>query len=414
MTLETTVTLLFFSLFALCTAALLARTLSAHRFRRTVALPRGFTEGIAAGAAYPIWLIVYAAVFLQCAAYIAFPSSRELDINFRLIAYLGTVILFFAVRCFNLPLLSVWFGNTGIWVCRGASGLISYDAIDTVSISCPGPKTDGTDAICTVVFYASDRKLFFHPRRYACKLSAYELSKYRSLLPEPQADAKKKPSRGGFRLAGALSYVSLLLTVLGAFSLLFSTELFSPYRYDEYAAASSEEIVTSAPVTEVISEGGTVIVRYKAIEAINVYSEADGIFLWSVSRDRAVYTGASDGLWAKDGSVKYTVAGSTRYFDCLTGQEQTADDISGIEFPDIGGTYAESLDFTPLSVSRRLSDGSDAQLISRPLSYLFFVPAAAWALFALGLVTLYIWRMLDGSPRAPFLPEKRRASDART
>ncbi len=395
MTLETVVTLLFFSLFALCTVTLLARTVSAYRFRRTVALPRGFTEGVATGLAYPVWLIVYAAVFLQCAAYIAFPSSRELDMNARLIAYVCSVLLFFIVRYYNLPLLSVWFGKTGIWVSYGAGGIVRFEDMTSLTVSCP--KSDDGDAVCTVTFCAPDKKLFFHPRRYTCKLSRAELSRYRSLLPETTEDSKKKPRRDSSSLTTALSYVSLLLVALGACSFLFSAELFSPYRYDEYTAASAEEITSFAPITEAISESGTMIIRYEAIEAINVYSEADGSFLWSLSRARAVYSNASDGLCAKDGVVKYTVSGVTRYFNCLTGEELTADATSNIEFPDIDGTYAVNFDFTPLYVRRQLSDGSYVKLISHPLSYAFFIPSVGWAVFALGVITLYVWRMLDAN-----------------
>lgn len=393
MTLEAFIALFTFIIFAICTSLILARSISADRFRYKIAVPHSFAEAYTNNSAYRIWLSVYGALFLQCAGFIAFPSDDEITINYRLIAYIFTAGAFFVLRTITLPLLTLWFGKTGIWASHGAKGLIRFEDIYVCTVK---KQEHPYDTVYYVSFFAHGRRSFFQDKKYVCYLPEQEFLKYRSVLPITDQPLKRDNSSPSQTATCLLSYVSSVCIALGLICLLFSTEIFSPYKYAEYPEASSTEISSFAPITEAISESGTMIIRYGAIEAINVYSETDGTFLWSLSRTHSIL-GANDGICAKDGIIKYTVNGATRYFSCSTGNEMTAEQVSDIEFPDIDQTYAVNFDFTSLYVRRQQSDGSYVKLVSNPTSYILFVPSFAWILFLFGVVTLYLWRMLSNN-----------------
>lgn len=394
MTQTTIITILTFAVLILCSLLFLIRSLSASSFRRNIAIPRGFTEAACGTIAYPLWLTSYALLFLQCVSLAAFPSNNEKLLTARLIAYTVTAILFFILREINLPLLAIWFGKNGIWTARGKNGLIKFDNIIFCEISTSKKaKIDDLTALYTLSFFAKDKKIFFSPRKYVCKLSGSDIEKYRTKLPTSDHASHPKHSSKRSRITRSLSYVSLLLIITGTVCFGASTQLTSPYRYNEYETASEIEISSFAPITEAISENGTMIIRYENIEAINVYSETDGSFLWSVSRKYS-RKASGDGICAAEGILKYTVGGESRYFVCETGEELTAEDVENVAFPNTDDTYAINFDFTPLYVRRQLSDGSYNTLISNPTAYILFIPSVAWTILVLGIVTLFIWRYL--------------------
>ena len=285
MTLETVIMLLAFSIFALCSALFITRATAASSFRNKIAAPRGFTEGAAIGTSYPLWILSYGMLFVQCAAFMAFPTTNEISLNRRVLIFIINLIVFFILRSKNLPLLAVWFGKTGIWISHGVNGLIKFDSITFCEIT-EHKKLHSEDpnAMCTLTFYTKGRKKHQHTEKYVCKVAANELIPYLSRLPM----TPKKKSTGGLKarihsINHLLSTIALTITLFGTVCFLFSTALLSPYTYTENEKAENTEYVTYAPISDALGEGGMTVVRYEAIEAINVF----GVFCFFVQIGRA-------------------------------------------------------------------------------------------------------------------------------
>lgn len=389
MTLETVIMLLAFSIFALCSALFITRATAASSFRNKIAAPRGFTEGAAIGAAYPLWILSYGLMFVQCAAFMAFPTSHEITLNQRILLFVFNLIIFFVLRAKNMPLLAVWFGKTGIWISHGVNGLIKFDSIVACEIIKQKRRGNDPNAMCTVVFYTKARSPF-HNGKYVCRVAAGDLEPYLSKLPVAEegrhATTEHFAAQALFR---TLSLIGIAITLFGAICFTFSTALLSPYSYTEGEKAGSEEYKTYAPITDAIGESGMTVVHHKAIEVINVYSE-NGEFVWSVSRAKDFFPNEKDGVSAADGVVRYTVNGSDRFFRITDGAELTADDTSEIDFPAPDALRAMDFEFHPLYIRKQLSDRSYKYTVDRPAIYALFIPSVSWGLFLFGAAYLYL------------------------
>ena len=166
----------------------------------------------------------------------------------------------------------------------------------------------------------------------------------------------------------------------------------SPYTYTENEIATNNEILTFTPITEVLESDDLIILRHNAIEAINVYSEQSGEFLWSISRKKSAFPKSDDGITAAQGVLRYTVNGSDRYFSVSNGTELPFEAVSGITFPSPDQLRDIDFDFNPLYVRKQLSDGSYRYIVNRPGSYILFLPAVSWGILICSLLMLYLLR----------------------
>ncbi|MBR2460019.1 MAG: hypothetical protein IKB34_02145 [Clostridia bacterium] len=396
MTLETVVMLIAFIVFGICTLLFINRASAASKFRSKIAMPRNFVEGTATGIAYPLWGISYGLIFLQCAAFMAFPPAGELALNDRLIIYILSVFVFFVLRACNLPLLAIWFGKTGVWISHGTNGLIKFeDMLSCTVIRRRNRRSVNSNVVCTLVFYARNRFLFFYRRRFVCKLSAFELEPYLKYLPTAErrlSGRDKLHARDAF--ISFFSCICAVFAMFGSACFLFSSAVLSPYTYTESESALSEEIATFAPITEALESDNCIILRHEAIEAINVYSESDGQLLWSVSRYKHAFPRSGDGISATDGILRYTVNGSDRYFDVKSGKELSAEEVSDKQFPAPNELRDINFEFHPLYVRKQLSDGSYRYIVNHPMAYVLFVPSVAWGILLAASIALYLLRAI--------------------
>ena len=394
MTLETVIMLLAFSIFALCSALFITRATAASSFRNKIAAPRGFTEGAAIGPAYPLWILSYGMLFVQCAAFMAFPATDEIAINQRIIAFIINLVIFFLLRSANMPLLAVWFGKTGIWISHGVNGLIKFDTITACEIIRHRKKASDPNAMCTVIFYTSVKRSVFHSGKFVCKVALCELEPYLSQLPVSN-DASKTVDRSGFTtVTRIISGLGVALTLFGIVCFTFSTALLSPYTYTENEKAQDLEFKTYAPITEALAENGLTVVRHKDVEVINVYSN-EGVFLWSVSRQKDFFPNKKDGISAAEGVLRYTVNGVDRYFRITDGAELTAEETQEISFPAPDALRTMDFEFHPLYIRKQLSDRSYKYTVDRPALYVLFIPSVAWGIFLFGAASLYLVRLVS-------------------
>ena len=414
MTLKAVIMLLTLFAFSLCTVLFVIRLASAARFRQRIAIPRDFAEGSATGLVYKLWIFSYGMLFVQCTSFILFPLSEEITLNLRLIIYTVNLIIFFILRSNTLPLLGVWFGKTGIWVNHGETGLIKFENILHCEIlGKKTPDASNPKAMCSVVFYTDGRYRSFRRRKFVFRIAASDIAPYFDRLSiktssSPEYEPFFIPVKN--RIIGALSYLSGSVFIIGLVCFILSLCILSPYRYNEYPEASATEIVSFAPITEVVAdqENNLLFVRYAGIEAVNVYSETDGAFKWSVSR-ATFPAAASAGISVSNSILRYTVNGEARYFDCVSGAELSADSIGDIEFPKSSGN---SVFFDELTIKKQLSDGSWSIIVARSQLYSLFIPSVSWDIMLSGLIALYICRSL-----ALFfasLEEKKRVTEQET
>ncbi len=394
MTLETVIMLLAFSIFALCSALFITRATAASSFRNKIAAPRGFTEGAAIGLAYPLWILSYGMLFVQCAAFMAFPTSDEIAINQRIIAFIINLVIFFLLRSANMPLLAVWFGKTGIWISHGVNGLIKFDSITACEIIRHRKRVNDPNVMYTVIFYTSIKRTVFHSGKFACKVAACDLEPYLSQLPISKG-VSKNVDRSTFSTANRIiSGISMALTLFGIVCFTFSTAILSPYTYTENEKAQDLEFKTYAPITEALDESGLTVVRHKDVEVINVYSN-EGVFLWSLSRHKDFFPNKKDGISAAEGVLRYTVNGVDRYFRVADGAELTAAETQEISFPAPTALRAMDFEFHPLYIRKQLSDRSYKYTVDRPALYVLFIPSVAWGIFLFGASSLYLVRLVS-------------------
>lgn len=409
MTLETVIMLSAFSIFALCSALFITRATAASSFRNKIAAPRGFTEGAAIGAAYPLWILSYGMLFVQCAAFMAFPSSGEIALNRRILLFIITLVIFFLLRSVNMPLLAIWFGKTGIWISHGFNGLIKFESIIACEITKQHKNTDDPNAMCTVVLYTEKRRSPFHNGKYVCKVTYGELQPYLTKLPVVK-DARKvaaehAPTPTAMRL---FFHLGILLTLFGIVCFIFSTSLLSPYSYTESSEAEDNEFKTYAPITDALEENGMTVVRHEGVEVVNVYSD-DGVFVWSISRKRDFFPNSNDGISAADGVLRYTVNGTDRFFRITDGMELSADDVAEIDFPTADALRPMNFEFHPLYIRKQLSDRSYKYTVDRPAIYALFIPNVAWGLFLFGAASLYLLHLFTAyriGKKAPAKPKQ--------
>lgn len=410
MTPETVIMLLAFSIFALCSMIFITRATAASSFRNKIAAPRGFTEGAAIGPAYPLWILSYGMLFVQCAAFMAFPTTDEISLNQRIIAFIINLVIFFLLRSANMPLLAVWFGKTGIWIAHGVTGLIKFENIIACEISGHRKGANDPNPMCTVVFHTDGKRSILHSGKFVCKVAACELEPYLSRLPITNG-TRHTSSRSAFSATARLiSVISISLTLFGAVCFAFSTAIFSPYTYRESQNAEDIEFKTYAPITDAISESGLTVVRHKAVEVVNVYSN-DGVLIWSLSRKKDFFPNKNDGISAADGVLRYTVNGIDRFFRITDGVELISADTSHIDFPTPDAIRTMDFEFHPLYIRKQLSDRSYKYTVDRPSLYALFIPSVAWGILLFGAASLYIVRLFSDFVLKPNEKREPSASD---
>ena len=391
-------------LFSVSTLLFATRLAAATSFRR-IARPRGFIEGRTPKATEAIWVLSYGLLVVQAVSLWAFPSvGSEWVTDVRLLTLFFCFFVFLYAHTVQLPLLCLWFSKTGVWMARGAGGLIPYTDIRGASVTNHRKLPLGEEAaFAKLVFVAEGRKCLFRARRFLCFLPVSDLRALSDRLPTEGKEAHAALHTPLLlRVTRTLSRCSALLILLGTLCLLFSSALFSPYRAEREPAVNQTELQTIAPISEVVAADGKLFVRYASIEALNVYTE-DGRFLWSLSLARPAAHGVSeqDGISVSGGVLRYCSAGVCRYFATADGTELNGADCAELPFAAPTDAHFINSDtrviyrFDDLNVWRQAANGDFIVVLSRPPLLQLFSPTAAWTLCLIGLLTLFVWRQLD-------------------
>lgn len=284
------------------------KTLSAKSFRKKIALPRGFAEGVMTGLSYPLLLGSLILMLAQTVLFFIISPRNELTAIFRLLIFVLTALVCGAFDRRTPALRAYWFGKSYLYETRRhrISYFDIYGAKTSQKISLSG---GGGQQFCKISFFVKDRSFFFGRKKYVCRMTAYainELANHVEFNNRAQAHLAAPPFK-----KRALSFLLSMLLTLLTFSLAlpcFSLGILNNEAYSEPNTVLTAPLETVSPISEIGFTDGRLCVYYEALEAFELYDE-NGNF------DRAVSLPASglksSDFSVRDGSVNY------RYGDVL-------------------------------------------------------------------------------------------------
>ena len=278
-------------IFAVCVGAFIIRSVRSYKFRNKVALPHGFSEGIMTGAAYPALVTAMSLLFIQLASFAAFKSPSETICALRVGCYLLTVLIFFVLFVKTPPLLAYWFGQNGLWEHSGHKGKIVYSDIYNARLSKKlRLPIINNQQLCKFTFYVKNKNIFFHPKKYVCKMTACEISALSRQVEFTDAPLRTESFR--VRLSRRFVPIMLLAICVVTIAQFCASGVLNEVRYTAIEGTSEAEIVTFSAPSKVTVEEGKLFVYFDALKAANVYTE-DGEFLYSVSKIADLADGAT-------------------------------------------------------------------------------------------------------------------------
>ncbi len=295
------------------------KTLSAKSFRKKVALPRGFAEGVMTGSAYPILIITLVLLLIQSVLFFVLPSKAEPMAILRLFLF---IITFFAFIYFDRKtpsLRAYWFGKNAMWEKRGENGKIPYTDIYCAKVS-PKISLPGSSGqqLCKISFFVKDKKLFFGRKKYVCRMTSYainELANQVEFNGRSHSHALALPFK-----KRVLSFVLSVLLTLITVSLILPVFSFGILNNETYSGAEiiyNEPLKTISPITEIAFIDGKLCVYYKNIEAAEFYTP-DGSFAYALSFPASGLK--SSEFSVKDGTVNYRYGDTILRHSPLTGE----------------------------------------------------------------------------------------------
>ena len=363
--------------------------ISSNSFRKKIAVPHGFFEGLITGASLPGLIFSYALIFIQTASFIAFPTHKEIFIILRMFLFLITFFMFFMFRFFTPPLLSLWFGKHSLWFCKGEKGKIPYDSIYGACVeNIKTQKPFNNQQLYKISFFTTDRKFFSFPMRMSCRLTAKQIGSLTKSIRFRQKDHLSFVLPSVYQLKTFVSFiVSVSLSVV-VFLLLCSYGVFSGNFYSKDFSVSETETVSVEEISDVIESDSELFVCYRNVSTINVYDKS-GKFLRSVSfpceRFRVKEAGVVE-------DIIYFRSGN-KVFKCTTDGEyvETVDYSEGVDgiFEQVGSRSGYSHD------SYNVYDKNGNVIVKRPDYYSLFYPGVLWVFAVMLLISLFSIKFLS-------------------
>ncbi len=402
-------TLFYLIISAMLGACILIFLLLAARalhFRRKIADIHGFTEGILTGAAYPLLVSVLALLFVQFLSFIILKPTSELQYCIRTGLYLATFASFFIARSYTPPLLAYWFDKSGLWNGLSEKNKIPYSYIycATLSKNC-NPDLINTQRLCKFSFYVKNKTKHGLPKKFICKITAFELNALRRQIDiRPYSDAKavKKAQLHKGRLCTALPFVKAFCVISLAMLIFSSGILYTP-RYNKSEFKSYEPINTVTQISSVQTNQNTVCIYYEKIDCASFYS-TDGSFLFSIMLPRSPL--AQTDIRMSDGKIYFLCANTVSIYELSNGALISSCNISecsGIFENPISSEYSTD----GLSVFKYTENGDRSYLLRRE-PYLFALSFNyCWWAFALSLSAIFILKFMI-SDRTPPKPKKQK------
>jgi hypothetical protein len=163
--------------FAFCTAAVLYQAIYSVYFRKNIALPHGFSEGIMTGITYPLLWITYGLIAVQFLPFIVFRNSGELLLSARLLFFAVSLLAFAAIKTLTPPLLAYWFGKSSFWDNKGEVGKNAFEDIYCVKVhKKKSSRVINNQQLYKITFYVKEKTFLLIPKKYVCKMTAKQIS----------------------------------------------------------------------------------------------------------------------------------------------------------------------------------------------------------------------------------------------
>lgn len=382
------------ALFLVCIAFLLFRSVNAAIFRRKIAQNRGFSEGIMTGYVYPLMIFVLGLIFIQMLSLILFPSNDEIFIVIRLLLYTASVCIFFNLYANTPPLLAYWFGKSAFFEKNSQKGRISYTDIYNARLS---KKIRlpilNNQQLCKISFNVRGKKHFSYPKKYVCKLTAYEisaLSEQVDFSSKSTVVSSKAQKIYHFFLPFAIAMISLSLIIS-----VMSCGIFNEIRYSDSEALTAEVKTLSSPKEIAVTD--SLYVYFDNIGAVNVYS-LSGQFLYSFSVPHS-FTLRTD--FSADTENAYYRLGNTVYVYqngiCIKEDAYVSDfdSIFASENTVVNGTLY-SFNSRGVYACDKLNPSDTRTIISYPVYNLLFSSESAFGICAVMLLLTIILKSVLG------------------
>lgn len=383
-------------IFILCASLLTVRLVSSSMFRKNVALPHGFSEGIMTGPCYPALIADTSLLFIQFASFIAFKSSTEIVTSIRMICYLITALVFFVLFAKTPALLAYWFGQNTLWERYGKHGKIEYSSIRNARLSKKlRLPIMNNQQLCKFSFYVNGKNTFFHPKKYVCKMTACEISALSRQVDFSDETTATSPKRIRFAQK-ALSAVVLMICAVSIIQFCLCG-VFNEAKYVASDVAGNEEIFTLSNPSEVIVSGNKLFVYYGALKAANVYTP-DGEFLFSVSMKSAWLDGSDFAV--SDGEIYYRL-GDMLYIYSENGAlseitEYLPEHKSVFENRSLNAYETRSYGFSSVGVWYSVG-GERTYVISKPIVFAIFNSDFLWLINAALIIAAIALRAACGN-----------------
>lgn len=280
------------------------KTFSAKSFRKKIAIPHGFSEGVMSGMAYPLLIISLALLLVQTVLFIVLPIKNEPAAIARLSLFIVTFVMFICFDKRTPALRAYWFGKNAMWETQGKRGRIAYSDIYSAKVS---PKislsVSNGQQLCKISFFVEGKKLFFGRKKYVCRMTAFainELANQVEFNKRSRSHAHTLPFKKRV-LSFVLSIVLTLMTVSLALPC-FSFGILNNVTYSDTDTLITEPLKTVAPITYISFIDGNICVYYENLETVELYS-TDGSFVYAINFPASKLK--SSDFSVKNGSLNY-------------------------------------------------------------------------------------------------------------
>ncbi|MBE6533764.1 MAG: hypothetical protein E7678_02170 [Ruminococcaceae bacterium] len=385
-------------IFAICAITFTFRSANAYTFRKKVALPHGFSEGIMLGPQYTLLITDLALLLIQTALFLVYRTYSEPIIAIRVLCFLLSVLIYFILFLKTPPLFAYWFGQNGLWVTSSQGGKIPYSDIYNARLSKKiRLPIMNNQQLCKFSFYVKGKNSFFIPKKYVCKMTACEISALARQV-DFSNNIDLPPQKSAYFARKSTPIFTLLICLVSIIQFV-SCGILNTAKYTYSDTALTEEPITLSSPSELIISDDKLFLYYDSISVASVYTP-DGEFLYALSLKPSGLTkrafnvsggcinylcGDTVYIYSTDGSLTETVPYSTSENDIFVSKKP-----KNVVYQ--GRTYFLGNN----GVGYTTDSANPVTVIAKDLICRILNPKAAWGINALLLVIVISLRLFAG------------------
>ena len=377
--------------FAMCTALMLFMAINSVLFRKKIAIPHSFSEGILTGPIFPALIASYAFIFIQFASFIVFKAPHETILTLRLIIFALSTLAFAVFKILTPPLLALWFGKSAFWDSKGTNGKNLYSDIYCAKVHAQkNTHFINNQQLYRISFYVKNQNAFLLPRKYSCKMTAKQISALTPYINFKSENEKPSVPKRALIYAACLP-VLIFGIVLTTFMMTVSTGVLNEQKYQSGSAKLDDEIPTVTNISDICTDGKYIYVFYENITSVNVY-DTDGKHVYSVSLEPSVFKHSEIGI-ASSGDLLYHIGDQILYYSegKLTKTVQYGDQYENY-FKDKKIKIGQAeFSFDEFNVYRT-ENGQTTPFIESPAYLVLFSPVLLWPVTFILIVALFLLR----------------------